>query len=69
MARTVPGREPTQRMNELSQDLIMRRPTVDDVQAIVNPMIACDIAEYGEPDSDIEDLLYDWQSINLEQDA
>lgn len=56
-------------MNELSQDLIMRRPTVDDVQAIVNPMIACDIAEYGEPDSDIEDLLYDWQSINLEQDA
>jgi len=47
----------------------MRRPTVDDGQTTVDLMIACDIAEYGEPDSDIEDLLYDWTSLNLEQDA
>ena len=56
-------------MNELSQDLIMRRPTVNDGQATVDIMIACDIAEYGEPDSDLEDLLYDWEDIDLAQDA
>jgi len=56
-------------MTTLQQDLTMRRPTVDDGQITVDLMLACDIAEYGEADSDIEDLLYDWTSINLKQDA
>ena len=30
---------------------------------------ACDTAEYGEPDTDMQDLLYDWQQADLDQDA
>jgi ribosomal protein S18 acetylase RimI-like enzyme len=56
-------------MNNLPQDLTMRRPTEADAQTTNDLMIACDIAEYGEADSDVEDLVYDWTSINLEQDA
>ena len=56
-------------MNTLPQDLTMCRPTEAHAQATNDLMIACDIAEYGEADSDIEDLLYDWTSINLEEDA
>ncbi len=32
-------------------------------------MIRCDIHEWGEPDSEMEDLVNDWKNINLEKDA
>ena len=32
-------------------------------------MIRCDVAEYGTPDTDLEDLLHEWGRISLEQDA
>jgi hypothetical protein len=32
-------------------------------------MVRNDIAEYGEPDSDMEDLLHEWGQIDLQQDA
>ncbi len=32
-------------------------------------LIACDIAEYGEPDSDLESLLDDWRPLDLARDA
>jgi mycothiol synthase len=37
-----------------------RAPKTEDAQAITNLIIACDIAEVGEPDFAIEDLLTDW---------
>ncbi len=49
--------------------LTVRRPTLDDVQATLDLMIACDIAEFGEPDSSLEDLLDQWDDIDLQQDA
>lgn len=47
----------------------MRHPTVEDAPAVLALFVACDMAEYGEPDSDLESLLDDWQSIDLAQDA
>ena len=32
-------------------------------------LIACDIAEYGEPDSDMESVRDDWRSLDLAHDA
>jgi ribosomal protein S18 acetylase RimI-like enzyme len=49
--------------------LTFRNPTLKDAQAVNELMERCEIAEYGEPDSDIEDLLHDWGQIDLRQDA
>lgn len=51
------------------KSLTFRPPTLDDAQATLDLMIACDIAEYGEPDSSLEDLLDQWDDIDLQQDA
>jgi mycothiol synthase len=51
------------------QDLTIRHPDVDDAQQTHDLMVRCDVSEYGEPDSSLEDLLYDWQRINLKRDA
>jgi GNAT superfamily N-acetyltransferase len=32
-------------------------------------MNACDVAEYGEPDTDLEDIQYFWEQIDLNEDA
>ena len=56
-------------MNKLFQDLTVHHPTVNDAQVTLDLMITCDIAEYGEPDSSLDDLLHDWRGINLDHDA
>lgn len=56
-------------MKRQKQVFLMRRPAVDDAQAVLELMIARDIADYGEPDSSLEDLLYDWGDIDLNQDS
>jgi len=56
-------------MNKLLKELIIRQPTVDDAQTTLDLIIACDIAEYGDPDSSLDDLLHEWTQINLHQDA
>lgn len=56
-------------MTDLPQDFTVRRPTVDDAQTVLDMMIACDIAEYGEPDSSLDDLLDEWGQVDLAQDA
>jgi len=56
-------------MNRLPQDLNVCRPTQDDAQAVLELMIASDMAEYGDADSSLGDLLDDWSDIDLEQDA
>lgn len=55
-------------MDEM-QNLAIRRPVMEDAQAVLDLMIACDIAEFGEPDSSLEDVVDDWSEANLEQDA
>lgn len=50
-------------------ELTMRRPTLDDVEQVLALMIRCDIADSGRPDTDLEDLTYDWGAIDLERDA
>jgi mycothiol synthase len=51
------------------KDFNFRHPTTDDAQAVLNLMVRCNIAEYGEADSDMVDLLHDWEEIDLSQDA
>jgi len=49
--------------------LTFQAPVQADVQRVFNFLTQCDIAEYGEPDCDIEDIEHDWSQIDLEQDA
>ena len=42
------------------EDLVIRNPTLDDAQRTLDLMIRCDVSEYGEPDTDMTDLLFDW---------
>jgi len=44
---------------------------MDDLQAVTELRIACDIADYGMPDSTEQDILVDWQrrGFNLNTDA
>ncbi len=47
----------------------LRPPTPQDRQSVFDLQIRCDIRDAGFPDSDIEDLDYDWDRINLSRDA
>ncbi len=47
----------------------LRRPVETDQPSILELMIRCDVRDVGQPDSDLEDLRYDWQQIDLNQDA
>jgi len=47
----------------------LRPPTLQDRQAVFDLMIRCDIRDVGFPDSDIEDLDYDWNHIAPTLDA
>ena len=50
-------------------NIIFTRPTTSDADAVLDLMVAVDIAEYGEPDSELEDLQQEWEEIDLPQDA
>lgn len=56
---------------ELPRGYHLRRPTMDDREAVVELMIEHDIAMTGEPDSSVEDLTSDWTlpRFELERDA
>lgn len=56
-------------MDTMTNAVTIRPPTSDDAQTVLDFMIACDIAFYGEPDSDMETLLDDWANIDLSKDA
>jgi len=45
------------------------RPQAEDTQTVLALMIACDVADYGEPDTDLEDIQYDWDQVDLNEDA
>ena len=56
-------------MSKNPVDLIFRSPVKEDAQAVLDLMIACDIADYGEADSELADLLDDWSEMDLQQDT
>lgn len=51
------------------ESLIFRRPIAEDTAGVLELLIRCDISEYGEPDSEIEELVHEWDQINLKRDA
>lgn len=57
--------------DRLSMGLVVRNPTMDDVEAVVAVMNACDIAEYGTADTEVADFRNDWErpGFDLSQDA
>jgi ribosomal protein S18 acetylase RimI-like enzyme len=46
-----------------------RRPKPEDVQTVFDLIVACDVAEYGEPDTDLEDIQSGWEDADLSKDA
>ena len=56
-------------MNKLSQNFIIHPPGRNDAQAALDLLVACDIAEYGEADTELEEVLHDWEKLDLERDA
>ena len=64
--------ESPQRLLHMTQpinSLIIRPPSPEDAQRTFDLIIRCDIGEYGEPDSDLEDLTHEWEQIDLNHDA
>jgi mycothiol synthase len=57
--------------NILSEHYQVRRPTMDDVETVSELLNTCDIAEYGVPDSTLDELRTMWQapSFHLDTDA
>lgn len=51
----------------MDYDIVRPRPS--DIAAVFDLQTRSDIAEYGEPDSELSDLQHEWTKINLEQDA
>ena len=45
------------------------RPDPNDIKAVFELQTRSDIAEYGEPDSELSDLEHAWRGIDLTQDA
>jgi mycothiol synthase len=48
-------------MNELPPGYLLRRPKPAEAPGIVALLVACDIADFGRPDSTPEDLQADWE--------
>lgn len=42
---------------------------MDDLDAVLELVIACDTKEFGEPDYSREELLEDWEDMDLQKDA
>lgn len=44
-------------------------PRQDEINKVIDFMNACDVADFGQPDSDIQDLQEQWSEIDLDKDA
>lgn len=51
------------------EKFLLRRPVDEDKNPVLDLMIRCDIRDVGQPDSDMSDLEYDWNQIDLSRDA
>lgn len=56
---------------DLSTEIRLRAPRREDMQAIVDLLVACDVSDLGQPDFNLETLEEDWASpgFNPETDA
>jgi mycothiol synthase len=50
-------------------DLAFCAPTAADLQRAHELIVRCEVAEYGEPDTDLDDLAFDWDRMDLSRDA
>jgi mycothiol synthase len=56
-------------MQPFLKDYQSRRPTPEDAQIVFDLSVARDIADYGEPDTDLEDIQSDWEDLDLSKEA
>ena len=58
-------------MPVMDASLTTRPPRPDEAQAITDLVVACDVAEFGQPDFELDDLLTDWHmpGFDLARDA
>jgi mycothiol synthase len=56
-------------MDHSLRDLVYRHPGRLDAQAVLALMARCETADSGASDSDLDDLLFDWDQMDLNQDA
>jgi ribosomal protein S18 acetylase RimI-like enzyme len=56
-------------MDSEPAEIKTRRPSLSDSLAVLDLILACDNAAYGEPDYDLDSLLDEWSDITLDQDA
>ena len=50
-------------------DLAFCAPTSADLQRTHELIVRCEVVEYGEPDTDLDDLAFDWGRVDLARDA
>ncbi len=53
----------------MNNNLVFRFPDLQDTKPTFDMLSQCDIHEFGEANSSMEDLLNDWNNINLKEDA
>jgi mycothiol synthase len=56
-------------MSPKTAPYVVRSPKHQDAARVLALQIACDLAEYGDLDSTLDDLLHEWQTLDLGQDA
>lgn len=56
-------------MQNPQAEYLIRHPSHDDIDRVYDFGNACDIADYGEPDTDLGDLSDLWNEADLEKDA
>ena len=56
-------------MNSNSIPLNIQSPSPQDIQRVFEFVVRTNIADYGEADTDLEDLQQDWRHIDLGKDA
>ena len=53
-------------IDSLPKGFLVRAPGHDDAGAVADLMRACDIANFGEPDTSVEDIRDDWRAPDFE---
>lgn len=56
-------------MGNLPEDFTLRPPALEEAKAALDLISAAEVAEYGESDYSLEDLLDQWSDLDLHQDA
>lgn len=46
-----------------------RVPTLADAQPLADMIVACDIADFGTSDTNVDEVLADWEEVNFDEEA